>query len=237
MSCSSGNESGETDYNKGLYSDNQTTGADNVQLSSSDTVQIQRSDTVQMQSIDTVHLKTFDTVQMKSIDTVHMKSDSTVRMASTDTLNMPRSETVHMTDSDVFYPQRSETIQMTDSKTYTLKCMECFTLHWRVPNPEKVQYYRVYQVMGPSDDLKLLGLTIFQCFKVTGFKLPIVDVSKSGTELNVVGGNSTIVNTHTEVKFECVVQPVLNTGNAVPLTMCKSNIKSESFGLEKIVPF
>lgn len=249
-----GNENRETEDIKGLC--NQTTHTDKVQMSSGDTVHIQSGETaqmksqntVQMQSIDTFHLKTFDTVQMKSIDTMDMKSHDTVRMASSDQLNLLRSETVQMTDSDgvypqrsetvqmtggdSFYPLRSETIQMTDSKANIQRSMECFTLHWRVSNPEKVQYYRVYQVMRPSDGLKLLGLTIFQCFKVTGFTLSPIDVSQSGAALN-----STIVSAHTEAEFKCVIQPVLNTGNPVPLNVCKSNIKSESFGLESIVPF
>ena len=248
---------------EGLCDTTQIPNASKVQPSSitdigqkpnSDIPPMKSVDTVQMQSLDTVPLKSFDTVQMQSQDSFHLKYGNTVRMTSTDTLNMPRSETILMTDSDrvncqrsetvhmaqgysVNYP-RSETIQMADCDNINmLKCMECFTVHWRVPNPENVQYYRVYQVMRPSDELKLLGLTVITSFRVTGFELTPADLSKCKTELNIRGGNIANVNTCTEVRFECVVQPVLNTGNAVPLPVCKSNIKAENFGLENILAF
>ena len=100
-------------------------------------------------------------------------------------------------------------------------------------NPALVQYYRLFQIIEPFGNLKLLGMTVLPHFKVTGFELMESIRNTSGT-VNSMGDNSMVTRNSSlsEATFRCIVQPVMMTGKPVPLNICNSNIKCEVFRLD-----
>lgn len=182
---------------------------------------------------DTVKAPDSETVQTADIHQVSSQ-DKTVEETEGNTVHSPDTdkETDCKTVQSDCTDKEKESNKVLSPCAHTIKCMECFTLQWRMANPALVQYYGVFQYFEHSDNLKLLGLTTLPCFKVTGFELQCTKGKKPESVITPMGDNSALTSGQSEAKFMCIIQPVLITGSVVSLDLCKTNIKCETFRIE-----